>query len=193
MTAAATFYILLGLVAGLLMKRFLNPPRRFRYGIIAASIWANWGDLPLAIILSVGDMPPFQTGDTKLGLAFVSTLICIFNVTLFPMGGHRIVERDFTQATGGGLDRASRTSSMLARANNEAAADNTSQKAEDNASPHFAINLLLSPTNIGIFLGILVAFIPPLKHLFVRSTAPSATEPPLYFVLDTVSFIGAAS
>jgi predicted permease len=53
----------------------------------------------------------------------------------------------------------------------------------------------MSPVNIGIFLGILVAFISPVKNLFVplSESSLSTSEPPLYFLLDTLSFIGAAS
>ncbi|KAI9591633.1 auxin efflux carrier [Syncephalis fuscata] len=252
MLAASVFYVLLGLGAGTLMKRFLCPPARFKNGIIAASGWSNWGDLPLAIILSVGDMAPFQQGDSMLGLAFVSALICVFNVTLFPMGGHRIVEKDFKRPfCHSSIERNNDVSDLpneqpmaevapmttcrnsipneysimepksmpnadltievensveMNHGINRSAGTNTTNIDSGitklrlwafsyfslNSVKHFLINLL-SPTNLGVFLGLIVAFTPPIRQLFVRSSDANASEPPLYFLLDTASFIGAGS
>jgi hypothetical protein len=41
----AVLYELIGMVIALLVKQFFWVPHRFRYGIIVAGGWGNWGDI----------------------------------------------------------------------------------------------------------------------------------------------------
>ncbi|KAI8057183.1 membrane transport protein-domain-containing protein [Syncephalis plumigaleata] len=208
MTITAVFYILLGLVAGLLMKRFLNPPSRFQYGIVAASIWGNWGDLPLAIILSVGDMPPFQSGDTKLGLAFVSTLICVFNVTLFPMddkvppnrssiaqsntGEHNANEEEMKQKTDNDQITVINMDTTMTETNAPSTPHRTTTTNYDQIAFYHQFDVTYEYWHLPWYTS---GFHPPVKNLFVPTSSESlpTSEPPLYFLLDTLAFIGASS
>ncbi|KAG8836282.1 Protein M3 [Serendipita sp. 399] len=89
-------YQALGLVLALIIREFFWVPHRFRSGLIFAGIWSNWGDWKaIAIILSVAATAPFKAGDGDLGVAYISIFILLFNVTLFPLGGHLLIANDF--------------------------------------------------------------------------------------------------
>ncbi|KAI0294208.1 auxin efflux carrier [Russula brevipes] len=75
---------------------FFWVPHRFRYGILAAGGWGNYGDIPTAIALGVTASAPFNgIDDENLAIAYISTLILVFFITLFPLGGFLIVTKDF--------------------------------------------------------------------------------------------------
>ncbi|KAK9720698.1 Protein M3 [Basidiobolus ranarum] len=91
------FYIFLGALFGLAYRLLLTLPKNFRNGFVAASIWANWGDLPLAVMSSVGDSSPFKPGDSSMGVAYMSVLIVMFNLSLFTLGGYKLVQHDYKE------------------------------------------------------------------------------------------------
>ncbi|KAK9763878.1 Protein M3 [Basidiobolus ranarum] len=91
------FYIFLGGLFGLGYRFLLPLPKNFRNGFVAASIWANWGDLPLAVMTSVGDSPPFKPGDSSIGVAYMSVFIVMFNLSLFTLGGYKLVQSDYRE------------------------------------------------------------------------------------------------
>jgi hypothetical protein len=66
MTAAAIFNTVTGLILGFIVLKLTNPPVGFRYSAILATAMGNNGDLPLAIILSLGNSYPFQQGDAAV-------------------------------------------------------------------------------------------------------------------------------
>ncbi|KAG8859962.1 Protein M3 [Serendipita sp. 411] len=88
-------YQTLGLVLALIIREFFWVPHRFRSGLVVAGIWSNWGDVPTAVILSITASAPFKSGDSDLGVAYMSIFILVFFVTLFPLGGHQMIARDF--------------------------------------------------------------------------------------------------
>jgi predicted permease len=267
-------------------------------------------------VLSVGEHPPFQPGDSVLGVAYVSALIAVFNVTLFPLGGYRLVQRDFrsippslptkmveegtqthppsltghptqesqvetvvmTEVAGpsrrvGRASLDSATSEYRTRVNTctstadldqlvhlanlgDRGHDSDDDDDNDQNNPrslmdrrrslieeigfdtrlrtvksalslpeltilpeadahpsemevtstkpasrkrrwliairHFLLTLC-SPVNVAVLLGLLVAFIPALKRLFVQTPDMGDREPPLAFLHETASFIGAGS
>lgn len=85
----------LGLFMALIIREFFWVPHRFRNGLLAAGIWANYGDVPTAVIMSVTSAAPFSPEDSNLGVAYVSAFILVFFITLFPMGGHHLIAMDF--------------------------------------------------------------------------------------------------
>ncbi|KAF7796059.1 hypothetical protein EIP86_007230 [Pleurotus ostreatoroseus] len=92
----AFIYEAIGMVMAWAVKQFFWVPHRFRYGIYMAGTWANWADLPTAVVMSITAGPPFNgTDDSTIAVAYVSAFIFIFFVTLFPCGGSRFVAWDF--------------------------------------------------------------------------------------------------
>ncbi|KDQ17492.1 hypothetical protein BOTBODRAFT_155504 [Botryobasidium botryosum FD-172 SS1] len=92
-------YQALGLAQAWIIRQFFWVPRRFHYGILAAGIWSNWGDVPLAVATSITSAAPFNgKQDSDLAVAYISVFILVFYVTLFPAGGHRLIAADFNGA-----------------------------------------------------------------------------------------------
>ncbi|KAG9050969.1 Protein M3 [Tulasnella sp. UAMH 9824] len=91
-----SLYQLFGFFFAFLVRQFFWVPHRFRYGILAAGTWGNWGDIPTAVIMSITSAAPFNgQKDSDLAVAYVSIFILVFYITLFPLGGHLIIGKDF--------------------------------------------------------------------------------------------------
>ena len=54
----------------------------------------NCGDLPIGVILSLGNYPPFHEGDAVKGVAYVSAFLVLTNIFFFTIGYH-CFEQDF--------------------------------------------------------------------------------------------------
>ncbi|PRQ74237.1 Auxin efflux carrier [Rhodotorula toruloides] len=90
-------YIIISLVLGVLVRVTFRTPRNFRWGILAAATWSNWGDLPTSVVQTVCASAPFAgVQDSNLAIAYVAIFILIFYITLFPMRGIHLIERDYT-------------------------------------------------------------------------------------------------
>ncbi|KAF8603188.1 auxin efflux carrier [Ceratobasidium sp. AG-I] len=90
-------YQLYGFAFSWLIKKVFWVPRRFRYGILVAGAWGNWADVPTAVIMSITASAPFQPGDSDVAVAYVSVFVFIALLTLFPLGGHRLVAKDYPE------------------------------------------------------------------------------------------------
>ncbi|KAG0256238.1 Protein M3 [Mortierella polycephala] len=90
----AVFYIIMGAFFGYLIQRTGLVPKRLHWGIVAATMFTNFGDLPISIILAVSDHPPFMIGDGARGTAYSSVFISVFYLFLFPLGGYRLIRYD---------------------------------------------------------------------------------------------------
>lgn len=78
------------------MRACTQTPRRFRYGILAAYMFGNWGDLPTSVVQSVMASAPFNgEEDETLGVAFVSIFILVNYISSFPLQGLRLVQVDY--------------------------------------------------------------------------------------------------
>ncbi|KAH9167702.1 auxin efflux carrier [Lactarius sanguifluus] len=96
LTVVGLLYSVVGGAMAWVIKQFFWVPHRFRYGILAAGIWGNFGDIPTAIAMGITASAPFRgIDDENLAIAYISTLILVFFVTLFPLGGFLIVAKDF--------------------------------------------------------------------------------------------------
>ncbi|KAH8983633.1 auxin efflux carrier [Lactarius akahatsu] len=96
LTVVGLLYGVVGGAMAWIIKQFFWVPHRFRYGILAAGIWGNFGDMPTAIAMGITASAPFRgIDDENLAIAYISTLILVFFVTLFPLGGFLIVAKDF--------------------------------------------------------------------------------------------------
>lgn len=83
---------------GLIARAFTPTPRRYRYGLIAAFTFSNWGDLPIGVISSIMTSAPFNAEtDEALGIAYVAIFILINYISQFPLQGLRLVAFDYTR------------------------------------------------------------------------------------------------
>ncbi|KAF4585216.1 Protein M3 [Pleurotus pulmonarius] len=92
----AVLYEAIGIVIAWIIKQVYWTPHRFRYGILVAGGWGNYGDIPTSVLMSITGAAPFNgTSDQTLSVAYVSAFILVFMVTLFPCGGHSWVAKDY--------------------------------------------------------------------------------------------------
>ncbi|KAK7688364.1 hypothetical protein QCA50_008736 [Cerrena zonata] len=92
----AAIYQILGLLFAFVIKKFCWLPHRFRHGIYVAGGWGNYGDIPTSVVMSIAGSAPFKgVADQNLSIAYISVFILVFYVTLFPMGGHALIAKDF--------------------------------------------------------------------------------------------------
>ncbi|GAA5887326.1 hypothetical protein JCM16303_006592 [Sporobolomyces ruberrimus] len=91
-------YQFLAAALGLIVRSFTPTPRRYRYGLVAAYTFSNWGDLPIGVISSIMTSSPFNKGtDEALGIAYVAIFILINYISQFPLQGLRLVALDYTR------------------------------------------------------------------------------------------------
>lgn len=76
MNLGAAYIHVICFLMGLGIFWITTPPKGFRYGTIMATAMGTHGDLPLAIIATVGNVPPFNDGDSVRGAALVSSFLC---------------------------------------------------------------------------------------------------------------------
>lgn len=62
-------YMLVSGVLGLIIRATCRVPGNFRWGLLSAAIWSNWGDLPTAVVGSVCAGAPFVEGQAAADLA----------------------------------------------------------------------------------------------------------------------------
>ncbi|KAJ7150472.1 auxin efflux carrier transmembrane protein [Mycena crocata] len=92
----ALLYEGLGIVLAWLVSQFFWVPHRFRWGILVAGGWGNYGDIPTAVVMSITGAAPFNgTADQTLSVAYISGLLLVYMITFFPMGGSRLVGLDY--------------------------------------------------------------------------------------------------
>ncbi|KAF5368909.1 hypothetical protein D9758_003080 [Tetrapyrgos nigripes] len=92
----ALIYEGLGVVFAFLVKQFFWVPHRFRYGILVAGGWGNVGDIPTSVVMSLTASAPFNPKtDQNLAVAYISVFILVYMLTLFPLGTHRLIAKDF--------------------------------------------------------------------------------------------------
>ena len=78
----ALIYEFLGILMALGIKQFFWVPHRFRYGIFVAGGWANVGDIPTSVVMSITGAAPFNgTSDQTLSVAYISAFILVFFVS----------------------------------------------------------------------------------------------------------------
>ncbi|KAL5534926.1 ECM3_1 [Sanghuangporus sanghuang] len=92
----AFLYEAFGIIIAWLVKQFFWVPHRFRYGILVAGGWSNVGDVPTAVIMSITGSAPFNgSTDQTVAVAYLAAFIIVFFITLFPLGGVKLIERDY--------------------------------------------------------------------------------------------------
>ncbi|KAK2459594.1 hypothetical protein APHAL10511_008404 [Amanita phalloides] len=92
----AIIYELIGVIIAWLIKQTFWVPHRFRYGLVVAGGWANIGDIPTSVLLSLTSSAPFNSNtDPDLSIAYISAFVLVFLFSLFPLGGHKLVALDY--------------------------------------------------------------------------------------------------
>ncbi|KAJ7708370.1 auxin efflux carrier [Mycena rosella] len=92
----AVIYQGMGIAIACLTKHFFWVPHRFRWGILAAGGWGNYGDIPTSIAISITGALPFNgASDQTLSVAYVSGLSLFYMITFFPLGGHKLIALDY--------------------------------------------------------------------------------------------------
>ncbi|TFK61669.1 hypothetical protein BDN72DRAFT_804828 [Pluteus cervinus] len=92
----ASIYEILGILIAWVVGLFFWVPHRFRYGLLVAGGWANWGDLPTAFIMSITGSAPFNPStDQTVAVAYIAAFLLVFMISLFPMGGTKLIAKDF--------------------------------------------------------------------------------------------------
>ncbi|OBZ79636.1 Protein ECM3, partial [Grifola frondosa] len=92
----AVLYEVMGIFIAWVVKQFFWVPHRFRYGIIMAGGWGNYGDIPTSVIMSITALAPFNPStDEDLSVAYLSAILLVWFITLFPLGGYRLIAMDF--------------------------------------------------------------------------------------------------
>ncbi|ORX98697.1 hypothetical protein K493DRAFT_406491, partial [Basidiobolus meristosporus CBS 931.73] len=171
-------------------------------------------------MVSLGDTPPFRAGDRSRGIAYQSVFLVLFNVTLFIMGGFKLIQSDYSECvlekTIEVEEKSLNGSSTLSQTKDPAHHDPTAAGCEtlgDNTKESGYIDthvvlepskwqvwreriagllgLIFAPPNLAVILGIIVALVPIFKTQFVRTTRP-APEPALEFVFAYIYSVGAA-
>ncbi len=61
--------ILMNGLMGLTVRTLTRTPHNFRWGILAAASFSNWGDLPTAVVSTVCASAPFSGNDSDLAIA----------------------------------------------------------------------------------------------------------------------------
>lgn len=188
------FYIAVGLAAGFVFRKLfasaLAP--NFNYTILVASGWSNWGDIPLAVIQNITSSSLFKKEDRALGVAYIAVFVVVLNVTLFPLGAERLVARDHLPK---GDDCQIEEGSVT---------DETDRNSEILKPPQRAVvvhrvvkfgSSLLTPINVGIIAGLIIA-LTPAKDLFIANADGSLlvaqVSPPLNVIYKSASFLGDA-
>lgn len=86
----------LGAAAGIAANVFFKVPRKWRYGSICSCIFPNISDLPIAYLQNMQSV--FTDEQINQGVSFVIIFLVAFMLTVFNLGGFKLVEYDFIQA-----------------------------------------------------------------------------------------------
>ncbi|KCV70135.1 hypothetical protein H696_03596 [Fonticula alba] len=80
----ALIYHLLLFLLGMLLRKVLNPPRTFRWGMVVCMLLGNVGDLIFALVTSVcGFVPPFAPGDDTRVFGFAAMYSMVATIISF--------------------------------------------------------------------------------------------------------------
>ncbi|KAJ7080620.1 auxin efflux carrier transmembrane protein [Mycena belliarum] len=92
----AVIYQGMGMLFAWITKQFFWVPHRFRWGILAAGGWGNYGDIPTSIAISITGAAPFNgASDQTLSVAYIAGLSLFYMITFFPLGGHKLIALDY--------------------------------------------------------------------------------------------------
>ncbi|KAA8910795.1 auxin efflux carrier [Sphaerosporella brunnea] len=92
----AVTYMTMGLCFGFLVRWLMPLPKTWRSGVLMTGSCSNWGDLPIAFVLTIAKSAPFNgNGDIARGVAYASIFMVVQALAMFSLGGVQLVKRDF--------------------------------------------------------------------------------------------------
>ncbi|KAG9061766.1 hypothetical protein KI688_006917 [Linnemannia hyalina] len=139
--------MLMGGFLGWLIQRTGLIPKRLHWGIVAATMFTNFGDLPISIILAVSDHPPFLVGDGARGTAYSSVFIAVFYLFLFPFGGYKLIRIDHVKES-------KRLANLTTALQNHENNNNNNVTSEGNGNPSSSgAPVTISPSVSEVTLG----------------------------------------
>lgn len=92
----AVMNMLIGITLSWIIKQLFWVPHRFRYGILMVGGWGNTSDIPISVAMSVMAAAPFNgTDDENLAVGYIAVFMLVWSITLFPLGGYRLIIMDY--------------------------------------------------------------------------------------------------
>ncbi|KAJ7246980.1 auxin efflux carrier transmembrane protein [Mycena rebaudengoi] len=92
----ALIYEALSILMAWVVSQIFWVPHRFRWGILVAGGWSNYGDIPTAVVMSITGAAPFKgVDDQTLSVAYIAGFLLVYMITFFPLGGNRLVGLDY--------------------------------------------------------------------------------------------------
>lgn len=82
----SVIFLTLGHLVGIGLAAILKPKKTFKNTLIMSCSMGNYGDLPMAVVLSVGNSEPFTDGDSNTGIAYISAFLLLTNLYFFIVG-----------------------------------------------------------------------------------------------------------
>ncbi|SCU88214.1 LADA_0E08856g1_1 [Lachancea dasiensis] len=84
-----------GVFFAFVIRSFMPVPKRWRGGILAGGMFPNISDLPIAYLQTLDEGLVFTVEQGNKGVAIVIIFLAMFSLTLFNLGGFRLIESDF--------------------------------------------------------------------------------------------------
>ncbi|CEP62095.1 putative ATPase ECM3 LALA0_S04e07668g [Lachancea lanzarotensis] len=84
-----------GIFFAFVVRTILPVPKKWRTGILAAGMFPNISDLPVAYLQTMDQGLIFSQEEGNKGVAIVFIFLAMFLIVLFNLGGFRLIENDF--------------------------------------------------------------------------------------------------
>lgn len=87
----AILFVVIGTGLFAILREIFYVPGDFQWGFLMLGAMSNWGNLPIAVVQSVGTEAPFDPEkDQALGIAYIAVFILIMNAMFYGVGTYRI-------------------------------------------------------------------------------------------------------
>lgn len=96
LSLVAILFVVIGTGLFAILREIFYVPGDFQWGFLMLGAMSNWGNLPIAVVQSVGTETPFDPSkDQALGIAYIAVFILIMNAMFYGVGTYRICGWDF--------------------------------------------------------------------------------------------------
>ncbi|KAK9896043.1 auxin efflux carrier [Cystobasidium minutum MCA 4210] len=96
LSLVAILFVVIGTTLFAILREIFYVPGDFQWGFLMLGAMSNWGNLPIAVVQSVGTETPFDPSkDQALGIAYIAVFILIMNAMFYGVGTYRICGWDF--------------------------------------------------------------------------------------------------
>lgn len=98
LTFTAFMFEAIGLSFGIIVRYCTPNPKRWFGGLLAAGVFSNTNDLPIAYVSTLAASPFFSSNAESQGIAYSVIFMVTLCVTLFNLGGFKLIAMDFRPA-----------------------------------------------------------------------------------------------